>query len=259
MEAPPEGDSATPAGPAIRLDGFEGPLELLLRLIEREDLDITAVSLVAVADQCLEAIKTDEGFEPGALAEFIAIGARLVYLKSRALLPVPPAAPEDLEDDEVGRELVDMLVEYRRFASVADDLQDRQESGVRHYTRMAPPPPRPEGPGLDGVTLDLMRNIMMAVLKRKPPEPRTLMPRLKLSLAQRITALRERLQRDGRFSFRAAIEECRTRTEVIVSFLAVLELLKGGECEVRQEETWGDIEVLLSPVAAVAPGAATGP
>ena len=248
VERLPDANAPAAEGPEIRISGFEGPLGLLLRLIEREDLDITAVSLVAVADQYLEAIKTDEGFDPGALAEFIAIGARLIYLKSKALLPNPPSEPDDLEDDETGRELVDMLVEYRRFAAIADDLQERQDQGVRHFARMAPPPPRPEGPGLDGVTLDLMRKIMLDVLKRAPLQPRALVPRMKLSLAQRIAALRDRLQREGRFSFRAVIEECQTRTEVVVSFLAVLELLKSGACEALQDEAWGDILVVsLAP------------
>jgi segregation and condensation protein A len=236
--------AAHATGPAISLPHFEGPLELLLHLIEREDLDITEVSLVAVADQYLAAIRTDEGWDAGALAEFIAIGAKLVYLKSRALLPLPPVVEEESEEDEVGRELVDMLVEYRRYAVIADDLERRQEEGVRQYLRMAPPPPRPEGPGLDGVTLEAMRKMMLSVLKRRPPSPRALVPRMKVSLVQRISVLRERLQRQGRFSFRALMTECETRTDVIVAFLAVLELLKSGECDARQDEAWGDIEVV---------------
>ncbi len=239
--------------PNILLPHFEGPLELLLHLIERDDLDITAVSLVAVADQYLDAIKIDGGFDAGALAEFIAIGARLVYLKSRALLPLPPVEPESLEEDATGQELVDMLVEYRRFAAVADELQERQETGVRHYARMAPPPPRPEGTGLDGVTMEMMRKIMLQVLKRTPPSPRGLVPRMRVSLARRVDALRARLRSEGRFSFREAIAECETRTDIIVSFLAILELLKGGECDARQDGLWGEIEVVA--VAAVAAGA----
>jgi segregation and condensation protein A len=238
--------------PEIHLPIFEGPLELLLRLIERDDLDITAVSLVAVADQYLQAIRTEEGFDPGALSEFVAIGARLVYLKSRALLPAPPAEAVDLEEDNVGRELVDMLVEYRRYAAVADDLQVRQEAGMRHYPRLAPPPARPEGPGLDGVTLDLMRKIMAQVLKRLPPQPRGLVPRMRISLAQRVAALRERLARERRFSFRDLIAESKSRSEVVVSFLAVLELIKAGACEAKQAETWGEIEVVAREITATA-------
>jgi hypothetical protein len=88
----------------ISLPVFEGPLDLLLHLIERDDLDITAVSLVAVTDQYLTALRSGEKFDPQALAEFVAVGAKLIYLKSRALLPRPPQEDDGLEDDDVGRE-----------------------------------------------------------------------------------------------------------------------------------------------------------
>jgi segregation and condensation protein A len=231
--------------PQIQLPVFQGPLDLLLRLIEHDDLDITAVSLVAVTDQYMAAIRTSEGIHPGALAEFIAIGAKLIYLKSRALLPRPPADTEEaFEDDEVGRELVDLLLEYRRFAEVTDMLQDRQTAGVRVFPRLAPAPARPEGPGLDGVTAELMRKIMLDVLSRTPAPPRVLIPRDRSTLSQRITDLRQRLQRTGRVSFRHVMSECQTRLEVVLSFLAILELLKGGECDAHQSENWGDIEIV---------------
>jgi segregation and condensation protein A len=228
--------------PEIHLPVFQGPLELLLHLIERDDLDVTSVSLVAVTDQYLNAIRTTEGFPPRALAEFISIGAKLIYLKSRALLPRDPSQALE-EDDEVGRELIDMLVEYRRYAAVTTVLGERQEAGLRFFTRMAPPPPQPEGNGLEGVTTDLMRTIMLDVLRRTPEPPRVLLPRQRITLSQRLSVLRSRLQGAGRFSFREAMQECTTRLEVVLSFLAILELMKSGECDAVQSETWGDIEV----------------
>jgi segregation and condensation protein A len=238
--------------PEIQLPVFKGPLDLLLHLIERQDLDITAVSLVSVTDQYLAAIHTDHGVLPAALAEFVAIGAKLIYLKSRALLPRDPVALEEaLEEDEVGRELVDMLQEYRRFSEVADLLQERQESGWRVYPRVAPAPPRPEGPGLDGVTADLMRKIMMDVLARTPEPPRVLIPRDRATLSQRVYDLRQRLASSGRVSFRAVMSECKSRLEVVLSFLAILELLKAGECDATQSQQWGDIDIVaLVPVPA---------
>lgn len=238
--------------PAISLPVFEGPLDLLLHLIERDDLDITAVSLVAVADQYLTAIHQGDGVDPQALAEFVAIGAKLIYLKSRALLPRTPEEAEALlEDDDVGRELVDLLMEYRRFGEVADLLQERQELGVRVYPRQAPPPPRDAGTGLDEVTMEGMFKIMLEMLAKVPEPPRTMIPRDGVTLSGRLQQFRERLQRGGRFSFRQAIAECRSRVDVVISFLAVLELLKSGECDAQQGETWGDIEVVaLAPVRA---------
>lgn len=229
--------------PQIHLPVFQGPLELLLHLIERDDLDITSISLVAVTDQYLGAIRTTEGFPPRALAEFISIGAKLIYLKSRALLPRDPSLTAEADDDDVGRELIDMLVEYRRYAAVTAILGERQEAGLRYFPRMAPPPPQPEGDGLIGVTTELMRTIMIDVLRRTPERPRVILPRQRSTLAQRLGILRERLHTAGRFSFREAMAECATRLEVVLSFLAILELIKSGECDAVQAEHWGDIEV----------------
>lgn len=239
--------------PQITLPVFEGPLDLLLHLIERDDLDITSVSLVQVTDQYLAAIRSGEGYEARALAEFVAIGAKLIYLKSRALIPRPVLAIDpDVEEEDVGQELVDMLQEYRRYSSGAEYLQTRQDDGLRHYARHAAPPVLPEGPGLDNVTLEGLRKIMLDALKRKPPaQPRAVVPRDGLTLRAQIDVFRARLKSSGKFSFRRAIAECRTRVEVIVAFLAVLELLKSGECDVHQSDTWGDIEV-VPPAKAVA-------
>lgn len=232
----------------ITLPVFQGPLDLLLHLIERDDLDITAVSLVAVTDQYLTAIRTSEGFEPGALAEFVAVGAKLIYLKSKALLPRPPQEDGDsFDDDDVGRELVDLLREYKRFAEIATVLEERQETGLRIYTRLAPPPPVPEGAGLQNVTVERLRAIMLEVLTKKPAAPRapvTIQRDTVMTLSDRVMDFRERLRRRGKFSFRRAIMECRTRVEVVVSFLAILELLKSGEADAQQTDRWGDIEVV---------------
>lgn len=241
------GDDLPGDMPEIRLPVFQGPLDLLLHLIERDDLDITAVSLVAVADQYLAAIHQGEVSLEG-LAEFVAIGAKLIYLKSVALLPRQAEAPaEALEEDEVGRELVDLLREYRRFAEIADVLQNRQEQGLRLYPRLAAQPVVDGGPGLDSVTLDTLRAIMLRVLERRPDGPMATIERDPLiTVLQRLELFRERLRRTGRFSFRRAISECRTRAEVIIAFLAVLELLKSGECEARQSAIWADIEVVAA-------------
>lgn len=254
MGAPRRG-GATPSGvmAEISIPVFEGPLDLLLHLIERDDLDITAVSLVNVTDQYLKAIRNGDGFEAHALAEFVAVGAKLIYLKSRALLPRPEQLDEEhLEDDDVGRELVELLREYKRFVQVVALLEARQQSGARSYTRMAPPPVVPEGPGLTTVTLEKLADIMRDVLGRKPVErPRTVIARdTTMTLNERVTDLRERLRSRGKLSFRKMILECRTRVDVVVSFLAILELLKSGECDARQDASWGDIEVVALKVPA---------
>jgi segregation and condensation protein A len=206
-----------------------------------------------VTDQYLAAIRQGDRFDPQALAEFIAIGAKLMYLKSRALLPRLPDEPvAALEEDEVGRELVEMLAEYRRFREVVELLRRRQDAGLRLYPRLALAPAVPPGPGLERVDLKGLYGLMLELLSRLPPEPRAIIPHDGLTLTQSVTDFRERLRRVGRFSFREAIAACQSRREVIVSFMAILELLKAGECDAVQSAAWGDIEVVAAPAAALA-------
>lgn len=230
--------------PEIRLPTFEGPLDLLLTLIQREDLDITTVSLVAVADQYLEAVHADDSLDAVALAEFVSIGAKLLQLKSRALLPRQEEDEEEPEEEDPGEGLVALLLEYRRYREVADTLGERAASGWRTYPRGGTPPDPPPGNALAGLTLDALYAVMIEVLERLPEEPTGAVTRSTVSLADRVEALRARLRgRGGSFSFRRVIAECTTRTEVVVTFVALLELIKDGSCEVEQEESWGDIRV----------------
>lgn len=230
--------------PEIRLPTFEGPLDLLLTLIQREDLDITTVSLVAVADQYLEAVHADDSLDAAALAEFVSIGAKLLQLKSRALLPRQEEDEEEPEEEDPGEGLVALLLEYRRYREAADTLGERAAAGWRTYPRGGTPPDPPPGNALSGVTLDALYAVMLEVLERLPEEPTGAVTRSTVSLADRVEALKTRLRgRGGSFSFRRAIAECTTRTEVVVTFIALLELIKDGACEVEQEESWGDIRV----------------
>ncbi len=238
----------------IRLPAFQGPLDLLLQLIQRQDLDITTVSLVAVTNQYLEAVHADESLNATALAEFVSIGAKLLQLKSRALLPPVSIEGEVTEEDDAGEELVALLIEYRRYKDAADTLGERAAAGWRTYPRGAPAAKPPPGDGLDGVTLEALYAMMVEVLERMPEEPAGTVERVEVSLAKQVELLEGRLRGKGRaFSFRGVIEACTSRIEVVVTFIALLELLRRGTCEVEQATRWGDIRV-----RAAAQPAATG-
>jgi len=229
----------------FQLPVFEGPLDLLLYLIEREELDITAVSLVQVTDQYLSYLRSADQIDATALAEFIAIGARLLYLKSRALLPQPAADEEPLED--LGEDLVQRLREYRRFKEAAGTLREMEEQGYRAYPRMAPAPGLPLPTGLDGVTLDLLAKIVQEVLEKQPEEePPGVVPRHEVTVEEKVAELSSALQRSGRLSFRSFISACRSRIEVIVAFLAVLELIKALKLRAEQDALFGDISLVAA-------------
>ena len=250
MDAEPttEADSRSDAF-QLHLPVFDGPLDLLLYLIERDELDITAVSLVQVTDQYLAYLRAGDQIDATALAEFIAVGARLLLIKSRALLPPPYDEDEELEED-FGDDLVRRLREYRRFKEAAANLRSIEELGLHAYPRLAPPPVMPMPTGLDGVTTDLLLSIVQEVLERQPevPEERVV-ERHEVSVDDKVAQLSQRISRGRRISFRDFISAAASRIEVIVSFMAVLELIKSLKLRAEQDALFGDISLVgLDPV-----------
>ena len=246
-------------GIQLTLPYFEGPLDLLLHLIEREELDITSVALVTVADQYLQILRQNEQINVDALADFIWIGARLMLIKSRALLPRPEPEPGAPVEEDPGDELARQLIEYRRFKEAAARLREIEQAGMHSYPRVAPPPESPPPPGLDGVTLDMLRQMVEDALQRVPDEehqPHHVIRPHKHTVREKIALLRERLQHDGRVSFRRVIDECASRMEIVVSFLAVLELIKSHTLEALQDATYGDIVLVPAEEQEPAPVAA---
>lgn len=239
---------------AVRLPAFEGPLDLLLHLIETQALDISAISLVAVTDQYLQTMAQLEEIEPGALADFLIVASRLLYIKSYHLLPKPRPAAEDDEDEASGDALVRQLLEYRRFKEIAGLLHERELQGLRVYVRAAPLPELPRRLELDDMDVERLRTALRKVLGRMPVEPP--LPRVKtytITVADQIenvrSLLRERGRGDTPLSFEQLLSGSADRLEVVVTFLAVLELFKLGEIDVVQEGTFGDI--LLLPATPV--------
>jgi len=234
----------------LRLSVFEGPLDLLLHLIEREELDITTVSLAQVTDQYWEHLHSPSGLDPEALADFIAIGARLLYIKSRALLPELRPRPREEEKEDVGEALAQMLVEYKRFREAAETFRDLEERGQRAYPRLAPSKGVLLPPGLEGVTLEGLLSIFQEALIRQPAEEPVegAIPREPVTVDEKMeTVLSAMVRGRGRASFRALVEACTSRTEVIVVFLAVLELMKAGRLSAEQEGAFGDIALVATP------------
>ena len=229
----------------IKVDGFDGPLDLLLDLIERQRLDITALSLVEITDQYWQHVESTREMQPDALAEFIVVGSKLLYLKSCALLPSASPPPGDLrpEDEEVAGQLTQMLEEYKRFKDAADLFRQLEEQGHRTYARLAPTKGVPLPPGLHGVTLDTLLEAVKEALARKPPEPEEGVLHIEpVSVDEKVQYIAAVLaRRRGRLSFRPLLAACQTRTEIVVLFLAVLELIKAGRLWAEQDRPFGEI------------------
>ena len=227
----------------VTLPVFQGPLDLLLHLIEERELDITKVSLAAVTDQFLDYISRLEQIEPEKLADFLVIAAKLLLIKSRMLLPQPPAEPDDEEDEEdVGDELVRRLIEYRRFKSAAQELRFREEKGLRAYARLLPAP-HPEGTfTLEGVTLDaLLEAVREAMVSRPASSVDEVVAPFHISLPEKIAQMEDLLRQHRSFSLNRAFEQATSRMEIIVIFLALLQLMKRRQVHVEQTELFGEI------------------
>ena len=232
----------------LKVDGFSGPIDLLLDLIEREQLDVTELSLVQVADQYWQHVESQQDLEPDALAEFILIGSKLLYVKSCALLPSASPPKEDLgrDEDEVAAELARMVEEYRRFRDAADVLGEMEEEGRRTYTRLAPGKDIPLPPGLQGVTVDSLMQAVQEALARKPAEQEEAVIEIEpVTVDEKIGGLSLALERSqGKLAFRPLLAACETRTEIVVLFLAVLEMIKAGRLWAEQARPFGDITLV---------------
>lgn len=230
----------------LALPIFEGPLDLLLHLIEREELDITNIALVQVADQYMEYVRSSEQVNLDALADFIYIGARLLLLKSRALLPRPKTEEELLSEyEDPTDDLARQLREYKLFREAAGQLREIEQAGLHSYPRIAPPPEMPPPLGLDGVTLDLLREMVEEALNRVPEEaPAPVIRPHRITVREKVAQIRERILAEGRLSFRAMMLECQSRMEIIVSFMAVLELIKSRVLDAMQDAAFADITLV---------------
>lgn len=229
----------------VRLQQFEGPLDLLLQLIERQELDISKVALAEVTDQYLGTLTQVERKHPDELADFLVVAAKLLLIKSRILLP-----QLDLPDEE-GIPLEDQLKLYRTFvgASVAIHRLYRRRHVMypREHTAMIEPmfmPPHRLG------LADLADAFREALNRLEPVTTisQTTIART-VSLQQKIDSIRELILSQATINFRQLLEQADSRMDVIVTFLALLELVKQRTAVVVQDSNFSDIQITTATIA----------
>jgi len=228
----------------IKLDKFEGPFYLLLSLIEEEQLSITEVSLVKVADQYIEHIKKTSDIDPEQIADFLVVAAKLLLLKSRALLPyLYPAEDEEIDDFEAQ---IKMYQEFLTATKTITELLGKKHfMFARQFNRKSLlgaergfiPPKNIGSADLVMVFEDLMSRL-------KPPEVLGEASIEKsVSIEEKIAHVRDIIKGKVNFIFSEIFTKAHSRTEVIVGFLAILELMKQREVLIDQTELFGEIEV----------------
>lgn len=233
----------------IDLPSFAGPLDLLLHLIERQELDITAISLVKVTDQYLEQIEELKQNRMEELIDFLVVAARLVQIKSRALLPQTPVIIEGEEEEDPAEALLRQLRQYKQFKQAAAWLQDREEQGLRTYLRVAAPPKLEGRLDMSGITIDALLTAVREALARVDDreESVTIVQPRRITIEGQITRLRQQAKMGTVFGFTDLLSAETSRIEISITLLAVLELIKRREILASQTELFGPIELRANP------------
>ena len=228
---------------AVQTPVYEGPLDLLLNLIERAELDITELSLASVTNQFLAYLNTQELMPADEISAFLVVAAKLVQIKSEALLPRPPSAHSREED--VGESLVEQLKAYQRFKQVGRWLLDRQELGWRSYVRVAPPPRVEPKLDLSNLTLGELTLAAQRVFAREAEKRAlgTVLSAPAVTIREKLGLITRTLRQLGRANFRGLISGSPSRLEVVVTFLALLELIKRYRVAAIQDDLFADIQI----------------
>ncbi len=236
----------------VQFEIFEGPLDLLLYLVKKEEVDICEVNLTQIATQFIEYLEVMRQLDLEVAGEFLVMAATLMYIKSRELLPIDQQvqAEGEEEGEDPRWELIRQLVEYKKFKDAAARLQERAAEQERIYPRLpgklefesSAQPPRP-----DVSVFDLICAVSQ-VLKRfqKRGEPRDIFED-KWTVSEKIELLRQIMAAKGSVRFSELFEQTTSRSEVVVTFLALLELIRLKQLVVSQPEPFSEIDIRLAP------------
>ncbi|HSO11837.1 MAG TPA: segregation/condensation protein A [Anaerolineales bacterium] len=222
---------------------YEGPLDLLLNLIEHAELDITTVSLAMVTDQYLAYINSLEQINADEISAFLVIAAKLIQIKSEALLPRPPA--REPGEENAGQSLVDQLKLYKRFKEIGGWLSAREQANLRTYLRVAPPPKVEPKLDLSNITLE---NLVLAAqevfAKEKAKKPlASVIAAPRVTIREKIDMISKMMKDAQHATFSMLIKNSASRLEIVVTFLAMLELIKRYRVQAHQEGLFSDIEI----------------
>ncbi len=231
----------------VKLEIFEGPLDLLLYLIKQDEIDIYEISLERITSQYLEYLQAFKELNIDIAGEFIVMAANLIYLKSRSLLPLDQQPPdEDAAEDDPRWDLIRQLIEYKKFKEAAGQLQVRALEQERIFARSG------IGPGifelaplrLGEVGIFQLINAFQTVIKRM--EAREDLRELfgeHFTVSDKIDEILQRMSEGAALKFSELFAEMASRVEVVVTFLALLELIRLKQVRVTQTDPFADIEI----------------
>lgn len=234
----------------FQLKDFDGPLDLLLFLINKEKIDIKDIFISQITDQYISLVRSASDLDMDEATDFLVMAATLLEIKSRAMLPRPPAVNPDEEDPEAA--LIRQLEEYKRFRETAEAMKQFEKAAGNLFTKLPEEYPLPpQETELVGLTLEGLTAAFLRIWQRKPasedevPEVNHYAPRDirrdEHNVQDCMLTILKRIRRKGRMTFDEAFSEAPTKEEVVTYFLALLELLKLGETHIEQEGIYGEI------------------
>ena len=234
----------------FKLKDFDGPLDLLLTLIGKAQIDIRDIFVSEITDQYLEIVRNAPDLNMDESSDFLVMAATLLEIKSRAMLPKPTVTEE--EDPET--ELIRRLEEYKQFKETAENMKDFEEAAKHVFTKLPEEYPLPpQEYELTGLTLEGMTEAFIRIWSRKPalddnPESNHYAPRNirrdNHTVQECMLDLMTAVKKKKRMRFEEVFANAPTREAVVTYFLAVLELLKLGQMHIRQKSVYGDIELI---------------
>ncbi len=246
----------------IKLEAFEGPLDLLLHLIEKNKIDIYDIPIVEITAQYLDYIKQMETDDMNVMSEFLVMAATLIDIKCKMLLP--KEVDEEGEEEDPRAELVQKLLEYKLYKYMSLELRDRQVDAAKNLYREQKLPPEVAlyKPPLDydqligDMTLSRLHEIFKTIIRRQEEKIDPIRSRYgniekeEIDMDVKLLYVEAYAREHRHFSFRRLLEKQASKMEIIVTFLIVLELMKTGRISINQENLFDDIMITWMPVPA---------
>lgn len=239
----------------VKLNVFEGPLDLLLHLIDKNKIDIYDIPIVEITDQYMEYIHSMEREDLGIMSEFMVMAATLIDIKCRMLLP--KEKNEEGEEEDPRAELVEKLLEYKMYKYMSYELKDKMDAAAGVFYKKPTIPqevlmyrePVNTEELLQGLTLEKLKAVYRSIIRRQEDKIDPIRSKFgkieqeEVSLSEKMIEMREYAKTHRKFSFRNLLEAQSSRVQIIVTFLSVLELMKMGHIHVVQEFLFDDIQI----------------
>ena len=240
-------------GIPVKLQVFEGPLDLLLHLIDKNKIDIYDIPIVEITNQYMEYIQAMEKSDLNVMSEFLLMAATLLDIKCRMLLP--KEVNEEGEEEDPRQELVEQLLQYKMYKYMSYELRDRQVEGERILYKEPTIPEEvknyEEPVDLDellgDLTLTKLNQIFRDVIKKQGDKIDTVRSKFgkiekeEVTLPEKMDSVENYARTHKKFSFRTLLEDQCSKTQIVVTFLAILEMMKTGKIKIEQEQLFDDI------------------